>query len=275
MMLNMPELKAAAMPRPLSINRRKHGLRVRDVFFAANMDQLDSRGTDLVYSVQCSQPAPGCTEFYTSIVDLLQSADALHIGISKNFRYEIRRAEKDALRFEFIDAPTPTQIESFASYFNAFALAKSIAGANRVKLLQLAQLNGLHLAWVHGGDPERPLAVHAYIVDGIRARLYYSGTSATQDEPAPLRQLTGRANKALHWHCMQQYHGRGYQRYDLGGISMGETLKAIDEFKQQFGGVLIKEFNTIKAASISGRFALLLMNAYQASRRLGRPWSGM
>lgn len=253
---------------PLSIDRRKNGLRVRDVFFAKSMDQLDSRDTDLVYSVQCSELAPGCTVFYTSIVDLQQASETLHNGISKNFRYEIRRAEKDALRFDLINAPTRLQVESFAAYFDNFALAKGIAGANRIKLFQLAQVNGLHLAWVHGSDPERPLAVHAYIVNSERARLYYSGSSSALDQPAPLRQLAGRANKALHWHCMQQYQRHGYRCYDLGGISMGEALKAIDEFKQQFGGVLVKEFNLIRASSIAGKFALLMMKTYQSSRRL-------
>lgn len=243
---------------PLSIDRRKSGLRVRDVFFANSMDQIDIRGTDLVYSVQCSKPSPGSTEFYTSIVDLQQTIEALHNRISKNIRYDIRRAEKDALRFELIEAPSSVQIECFAAYFDTFALGKGIAGANRVKLIQLAQVNGLHLAWVHSSEPWRPLAVHAYIVNGERARLYYSCSSAAHDEPAPLRQLTGRANKALHWHCMQQYQRNGYRRYDLGGISMSESLKTIDEFKQQFGGILVKEFNLIVAASLAGRCALAL-----------------
>lgn len=244
---------------PLSIDRRKIGLRVRDVFFADSMDNLDIRGTDLVYCVQCSKPGPGCTEFYTSIVDLQQTPEALHNGISKNFRYDIRRAEKDALRFDFIGAPTSAQINSFTAYFDTFALAKGIAGANRVKLFQLAQVNGLHLAWVHGGDPERPLAVHAYIVNGERARLYYSGSCAAHDEPAQLRQLYGRANKTLHWYCMQQYQSHGYRRYDLGGISMSEALKTIDDFKQQFGGVLVKEFNLIVAGNLAGRAVLALL----------------
>lgn len=257
---------SSAITRPLSIVRRKYGVRVRDVFFANCENQIDGRNVDLVYYVQCRQSSPGSMEFYTSIVDLLQAPDALLNGISKNFRYEIRRAEKDALRFHFMDAPMPHQIEEFACFYDAFALNRGIAKANRIKLNEIAKANGLNLAWTYDSYSERTLAGHAYIVDGNRARLYHSGSSTAHEESAPLRQLSGRANKALHWHCMQQYKKLGYQRYDLGGVSLGAALKSIDDFKQQFGGILVKEFNHIGAASLTGRIALAVQ--YLANQRV-------
>lgn len=253
---------------PLHIDRRKYGLKVRDVFFAKRMDQIDMRGIDIVYSVQCSEPSPGCTEFNTSIVDLRQPSEAIYNAISKGFRYEIRRSEKDTLRIDFIDQPNQPQIERFATYFGSFARSKGIADVNFRKLLKLAKVNGLNLAWVHGSEPEQPLAAHAYIVDGERARLYYSGSTASNNCSVPLRQLAGRANKLLHWYCIQQFQLRGYLHYDLGGISMSEALKTIDEFKQQFGGVLVKEFNVIASANLAGRCALDLLQCI--SRFMGR-----
>lgn len=254
------------MTSPLYIDRARYGLRLRDLFFS-DAQGLPAQGVDLIHAVQSPIPGPGATDFYTSLIDLSRDEAQLLDGISKGFRYEIRRAaDKDGLATRFtatLDAPA---LARFADHYDAFAAGKGIAPANRAKLAALAARQALVLATVgeEGEDDGagRWLAAHLYVVDGRRARLYHSASLAAE---GPERQRIGRANKLLHWRALQHFKAAGLAHYDMGGISMGEALKAIDDFKQAFGGELTREYNCLLPVSWKGRAALRLM---QWARRL-------
>lgn len=253
--------------RPLHIDRRMHGLRVRDVFFADHRHQAARGQADLMYFLQSPVGGAGCSNFYTSQIDLRRDAAALAAGLSKGFRYEIRRAgEKDGVATHVDLSPSGADLERFAAFYDRFATAKSIPLANRQKLAHLATSNGLVLATVEHGSSGQELATHAYIVDGQRARLYYSANAAGSLDDSAMRQLAGRANKLLHWKCILEFKSRDFALYDLGGISMGEALKAIDDFKQQFGGSLVLEFNKIVGITVRGRLALQAFRMAQWAR---------
>lgn len=258
------------MTAPLYIDRRKTGLRVRDVFFAEHARQLPPGKVDLLYFLQSPVATPRSTDFYTSLIDLRQDEDALLEGINKGVRYEIRRArDKDGLQASFC-APDQGQLDAFFAFYDAFAASRELTLANRDKLSALRAAGALQLAWI--ADPAAVdaswLCAHAYIVDGRRTRLYHSaspvGEAATAD-----RQRIGRANKLLHWQALQHFKAAGVDCYDMGGISMGEALKAIDDFKRSFGGELVKEFNRIEAASLRGRLALALLAVKDRLRGAG------
>ncbi len=260
------------MTTPLHIDRRKAGLRVRDVFFAEDARQLPPGGADLLYFLQSPVATPRSTDFYTSLIDLRQDEEALLEGINKGVRYEIRRArDKDGLQAAFCK-PDASQFARFVAFYDAFAASRELGLANRDKLVALRAAGALELAWIP--DPAAAeaawLCAHAYIVDGRRTRLYHSasptGEAATAD-----RQRIGRANKLLHWQALQHFKAAGIACYDMGGISMGEALKAIDDFKRSFGGELAREFNRIEAASLRGRLALALL---ALKERLRRPAQG-
>jgi len=243
----------------LYIDRRKHGLRVRDVFFAHQEEGVPRTGADLIYFMQSSSLGPGATQFHTSLIDLRQDSEGLFAEMSKGFRYEIRRAaEKDNLKVEVQTSPTPKVLAEFIVFYNIFAKSKGIATANQEKLSRLRDLGALQLAWVGAHDGPW-MAVHAYIVDGLRARLYYSASTSAGMEASAQRQLIGRANKLLHWQCLLAFKCQGLCHYDMGGISLGQALKAIDDFKQQFGGKLITEYNRVEAVSWRGRSAMALL----------------
>lgn len=248
---------------PLYIDRSRFGLRLRDLFFTDGRG-LPSSGIDLIHAVQSPTPADGATDFYTSLIDLGRDEAQLLDGISKGFRYEIRRAaDKDGLHTQFNATLDAQALGRFASHYDAFAASKGIAPANRAKLSALAARQALVLATV--GDPDEPwLAAHLYLVDGRRARLYHSASAAADGAD---RQRIGRANKLLHWHALLHFKAAGLTTYDMGGISMGEVLKAIDDFKQAFGGELTREYNCLLPVSWKGRLALRLLRLAQAARR--------
>lgn len=256
------------MTSPLYIDRTRFGLRLRDLFFADGQG-LPSAGVDLIHAVQSPTPGAGATDFHTSLIDLGHDEARLLEGISKGFRYEIRRAaDKDGLLTQFsavLDAPT---LARFADHYDAFAAGKGIARANRTKLAALAARQALVLATVtepEGNGPGRWLAAHLYLVDGRRARLYHSASAAADGAE---RQRVGRANKLLHWRALLHFKAEGFTTYDMGGISMGETLKAIDDFKQAFGGELTREYNCLLPVTWKGWMALRLLRLAQAARRL-------
>lgn len=249
---------------PLYIDRSRFGLRLRDLFFA-DAQGLPSSGIDLIHAVQSPTPGDGATDFYTSLIDLGHDEAQLLEGISKGFRYEIRRAaDKDGLSTQFraaLDAPALTR---FADHYDTFAAGKGIAPANRAKLTALAARQALVLAIV-SGEEGHWLAAHLYLVDGRRARLYHSASTAADGAD---RQRVGRANKLLHWRALQHFKAEGLALYDMGGISMGEALKAIDDFKQSFGGELTREYNCLLPVSWKGRLALRVLRLAHAVRRL-------
>lgn len=250
------------MTAPLYIDRRKAGLRIRDVFFTARTHTHNAASVDLLYFLQSPTPEPGATDFYTSLIDLRESDTALFDGMHKTVRYETRRArDKDGLASVFCDPP-PSKQTAFFEFYDAFASSRGLPPVNRTKLVALSQAGALRLAWVP--DPSRAadgsfwLCAHAYIVDGQRARLYHSA-SPSGEQASSDRQRIGRANKLLHWDAIQHFKSQGFTCYDMGGISMGETLKAIDDFKRSFGGELVREFNCVEAVSLKGRLALALL----------------
>ncbi len=250
---------------PLYIDRTKFGLRLRDLFFSDGQG-LPSQGIDLIHAVQSPTPRDGATDFYTSLIDLGRDEAQLLDSISKGFRYEIRRAaDKDGLLVQFVEALDAGMLARFAAHYDAFAAGKGLAPTNRAKLAALAARRALTLAIVGepSGDGVAPwLAAHLYLVDGRRARLYHSASVAGE---GPERQRIGRANKLLHWRALQHFKAAGLSTYDMGGISMGEALKAIDDFKQAFGGELTREYNCLLPVSWKGRLALRLL---RLARRL-------
>ncbi|MGM9484168.1 GNAT family N-acetyltransferase [Roseateles sp. NT4] len=251
------------MTPPLYIDRTRFGLRLRDLFFADGRD-LSPAGIDLIHAVQLPTPLPGSTDFYTSLIDLKQDEAQLLEGIGKGFRYEIRRAaDKDGLITQF-STPDVQALAPFLGHYDAFAAGKGLAPANRAKLAALAARQALVLAIVSTPDGAW-LAAHLYLVNHERTRLYHSASLTAEGAD---RQLVGRANKLLHWRALQHFKAAGLSTYDMGGISMGEALKAIDDFKQSFGGQLVREYNCLVPVSWKGHLALRLMRLAQAARRL-------
>ena len=60
-----------------------------------------------------------------------------------------------------------------------------------------------------------------------------------------MRDVSGRANKSLHWFEINQLKNRGLKYYDFGGISLNGETKNIDKFKMAFGGKVVTEYNAI------------------------------
>ena len=225
----------------------------------------------MFHVIQSSNGSNSAKLFYSSIIDLQKNSDQIWLGIRKSFAYEIRRArDKDHVRCFSITNVSLEDIDKFCKFYQKFAINKNIVGCNRGKMMALADAGVLVLAGaLHPNDDDVWLSAHAYICDGFRARLLYSGGNVDINLK-DLRQLIGRANKFLHWSMIERFKYSGYREYDFGGISKSFALKQIDEFKEGFGGVESKEFNSIRGVSMIGKVAVSLFRLVSFAKVIWR-----
>lgn len=252
----------------LEIVRNMYGLQIREIYFASTNVESDKR-RDVDAYIQCGMPIAGAFGFGTATVDLQLDIEALDGNIGKGFRYEIRRAGlKDGLNCIFDESPSVESLAVFKNFYDRFACYRKLSKANSPKLELFRRSGNLMMASVKVGVPNSAiLAMHCYITDGERARLYYSATMPRDESSRHDQQLVGRANKLLHWETMLAMKRLAIKTYDFGGISKGSALKGIDDFKLQFGGVEREEFNALVGVSWKGRLALGARNMLQ---QLGR-----
>jgi hypothetical protein len=242
----------------LNIFRKKRGLICRYVYFASEFPE-HILGEDIQYFIQAAKPIAHCEIFSTSIVDLRKCEKNLFDAISSGFSYQIRRAiERDNANVIVLASPNEEDIDKFISFYDQFAPTKSLSGANREKLLQLAVSSALTLSISTSKKTgQKWLSAHAYICDGKRARLLYSARN-TSSLTTSEKNLAGRINKYMHWHILLHFKSKGYEFFDFGGLSRLEGLKSLNQFKEAFGGKQVIEYNCVRGITKKGKVAALL-----------------
>lgn len=249
----------------LSIIRKLHTLKYREIYFPEGWLK-DYQREDVRYILQSRTPGPGSVKFRTSLIDLRQDERDIFAAIKKGFSYDIRRArDKDQICVIASYSPDADLQKQFAEFYNEFAMKKQLAVANFSKLEKLADADGLVISFAvqEKSTGDRWFCAHAYICDGVRARLLYSASDASVSEPQD-RQMIGRANKLMHWQMMTAFRDKGFVEYDLGGLGDAEDVKSIADFKRAFGGTDVVEYNSLHGMSLKGKSAVFLFKLRQA-----------
>lgn len=176
-------------------------------------------------------------EFFTKIIDLTKTPDELLAQCKKNTQYEIKRAEKENIKFEVIE-----DIGSFIRFFNLFAKSK---GMSLLKESRIACFKD-NLIVSKAVFEDTALTMHSYISDWVikRVRLFHSASLFRDVDDGQRRNLVGRANRFLHYNDMLYFKRLGFEIYDMGGYAYNTDdveLKRINEFKDSFGGELMEE----------------------------------
>jgi hypothetical protein len=255
---------------PLLLPRRRFGLRILHAFHVLPTD-VPSCDILRVHQAPSRPEGPGwsCLPFATLHVDLTQSETDLLGQMSPGTRYEVHRAlERDRFRVELISSPDAAALKRFIEFYDRFASARGIHGADGTFLRQLAQRGALLLSRVSWNDSGE-LACHAYLVDGRRVRLCHS---ATRRPEGVTTALLGRANRLLHWEDIRFAKSQGLTLFDFGGVALDEGqshLHGINRFKQGFGGVLVEEYNCLTKRSARGWVTLLL---WHGAKRFATWW---
>lgn len=183
---------------------------------------------------------------YSLITNLTESKEKLYQNIRKNFRYEIRRTNKENVTMRVFSAEDMMQksdlLQVFANTYNQMYADKGMKDTFNMPLVN-AYIRNKSILFTIAYYEQEPLVFHSYIVDGLQCRFFYS-TSPFRAEKELANEI-GRMNKALHWHDLIWFKEHGFKKYDWGGINNPEVPNGIDNFKFGFGGELVLYNNII------------------------------
>jgi len=218
-----------------TLNRRKHGIPYRIVWFDP-APRWAAWPPTVYYQSPSAVGHPGLVRkpFHTLLTSLEGSPEDWLKAMNSTTRNEIRQADKAGIQGRAVS------IADFLSFFNAFAEEKGIEGTSVTKLESFGP--ALRLTGAYAAD--RPLAMHAGLVDPDthRFRLLLSASARFAD-PAD-RTLIGKANRWLHWWDMTTCRAEGLGFYDWGGYAKDTedpAKQGINKFKDGFGGTLVEE----------------------------------
>ena len=74
--------------------------------------------------------------FYSGVIDLEDTLENINQKFDKGCRYEVRRAERDGVKAEFLQTITKKDLKDFINFYNKFAKQKGLQKANK-KMLTL------------------------------------------------------------------------------------------------------------------------------------------
>lgn len=217
-----------------------------------------------------SIPAPlegaNNVESWTIITDLSGSESDLMYRLSKETRKQVRRAEREGITVERLNCMDPRVIDDFTHFWNQFSESKEdvrdiLTVSVQLKgLYQLAKTSMLEISRSLGPDG-KPIVYHVLIVVDRRACVQHSASLFRESQSSIQRHFLGWANRYLHWRNMLYYKQKGYAQYDMGGWYAGkdnESLLRINQFKKEFGGKVVCEYDATVACTTLGGWMLPL-----------------
>jgi hypothetical protein len=246
-------------PSPIVRYRKAH-LKVAEILFDGTCANIVD--ADVVRHNLRAAPVRGshCVKCYTLWLNLQDDPKHLFAKMSHTTRYEIRRAQREGLRYEFTSAPTMTDAERFFDFYDSFARSKNLKPSIiRRRVLGFLSQGVLDLSRVSSPDG-RGLVWHAYVRNGQYACLLYSA-SLFRCENNNMATYIGRANRLHHWSDMLRFRDEGFAIYDLGGWYPGtedQALLRINRFKESFGGKLVVRYNCDRGVTWKGSLGLWL-----------------
>jgi hypothetical protein len=202
----------------------------------------------------------------TSILDLTQELDKLWGNLDKDYRYDIRRAEKEQIK-----TLINQDFERFHEMSVGFQRAKGFGGFLSLQHPDLETLkkNGILFASYLGDEM---LGGNAYLEDEAHFFMWLSASRRLQVDKE-MANVIARANRLLHWEAIKYAKQKGIKEYDLSGI-YPEEQAARDKVKQnenlfklRFGGKIVDRYEYQKAYSPLYTFCQYLNKTINLSRR--------
>jgi hypothetical protein len=238
-------------------------VRILDLYFD---ESAPAAAADIIRCNQFSRPVAEAhsVPFATMVIDVRKTPDEMLAKMDRDHRYDIRRALKDELQYEFwTGSRTREMILDFANYYDRYASLKGLASVSRKRLAILAQAGVLDISLMRSESGEI-LSAAAQLHSGSRLRgLQITSSLRAHSEPSR-RAMIGRAHRYLIWRDILRAHESGLNYFDFGGWYTGTTDSEklrINEFKRGFGGEILHEFSWSRAVTLKGRIALRIMSA--------------
>ncbi|MDF5706258.1 MAG: hypothetical protein PUP90_00930 [Nostoc sp. S4] len=237
---------------------------VGEVWFDEETRELQN--VDVLHYRQWMQPIQGSQsdEFYTRLIDLTKSHNQLWENISSNDRYKIRRAEqKDQVIYEYWESIDSNILNDFSNFYDLFASQKGLTKINRIQLQNRVDAGVIDISRVKLKDGDS-LVWHVYYRNKNRVRLLHSASLKNNNDTS-YQSILGRANRYHHWQDILRFKNLGISSYDFGGWYTGNTDReklGINEFKEKFGGEVVKNFNCVNGITWKGKLYLHILKIY-------------
>jgi hypothetical protein len=238
---------------------RKKFVRIAEGWFG---EEPDAAGVDIVRGFQRDAPQADalCREFHTILIDLTRAREALLASMKQGCQYKIRRAgARDGLVYECANAARAEWLARFCDLYDEFTPRKSLPPLDRAWLMLMAETGALYVSHVSDAASGDALTWHTHYLSHGRATLLHSASVTPPDADPPTRNRAGRANRFHHWQDMLWFKAEGATVYDLGGWYSGDTdarRLGINRFKEDFGGVVVKNYINERALTFKGRLFL-------------------
>jgi lipid II:glycine glycyltransferase (peptidoglycan interpeptide bridge formation enzyme) len=202
---------------------------------------------------------------YTILINLRESEEILFANIGKNTRYKINRAkERDRIlcsTFLKANEKNEGKIARYIHFFNEFSSTKDRSSIDFLDIEQFYNNETFCIRCAADTDNSNIYAMHAYVISDDRARLHQSSSHFRKSADSEFRNLTGRANRLLHWDDILYFKNMGLHYYDFGGWYGGQTdpeKLAINQFKESFGGEKQREYTYLIPVTSLGKAAVFL-----------------
>lgn len=236
-----------------------------DIWFdekPANLPQVDV----VYYYYQPTPPPTPAIEFdeeYTLLLDLQQEPNKIWENIKRENRYKIRKAmEKDELVYEYLNKINLEILKNFSDFHYQFTLQQGLKKLSNLEIERLtsyANTGVLHLSRVTSKDG-KTLVWRAYYYNKNRVINLHSASLKNYLEPS-YNQMIGRANRYHCWQDILKFKNLGALQYDFGGLyvnTANQHLLNINQFKEEFAGEVVRNFNWRQGVTLKGKLFLQL-----------------
>lgn len=213
-------------------------------------------------------------ESWTLLNDLAGTDSDIMAFLHRDTRKEVRRAEREGISVERYDGRHLDILNEFNMFYNKFSESKPEVknildiSVQLHMLKRTANAGMLEVAKAMGRDGE-PIVYNVLMVSDGRVRGLHSASLFRNNQSGERRQYVGRANRYLHFQNMLHYKHQGYYQYDWGGWYAGqdnESLLKINQFKEEFGGRVVCEYDAIYGCTLLGRCLLPFRSLYRGIR---------
>lgn len=197
---------------------------------------------------------------YTFENYLGDNEDEIQKKFNKNYRYEIRRANKEGIDYQDFTDVDESTLTDFENIYNSMFREKNLDNKfNRNMIISGIESGKVVITAAKSIGKDRCRVYHAYFYDSVKTVLIYSASSLWGEEEKSKVALIGRMNKALHWHDMCYFKKAGCDYYEWGGIENPEKLNGIAKFKAGFGGELKYYYNYTIPINLKGKIYIYAM----------------
>lgn len=216
----------------ISFIKKFSGIKVSEIWFAHKFSFRHS--FSLAAYMHVKNPAGKILSVsqhsHTVENDLNMPEANIFSSFSKTVQTEVKQAEKYGVACMFTD-----DAERFTAFYNEFAVSRQIDATSMRRLQEMQPFLKISIAAYNG----EWLAAHSYLIDreACIVRLMHAASQRLNTDID--KQLTGKANKLLHYFDMMQFKQEGFTMYDFGGYANNTAdkgLQGINKFKLSFGG---------------------------------------